>query len=257
MKFIYQYRTGDNIQHEDVVFARDRAAAFSELKQRGIRPSRLYDAPGIANKIFGKGKRWIAISVLSGALAGICLRHVYMKTRDRYAAEDRAQIFADPAVFQKLSKDGWGVAFPDRGEAWIASHAIPGKVCSCGSRSSEDGRMIAASLVAGMDAPVAIAEDDDEALQKMKRMVNGIKIELAQYVKDGGKVEGFMARSCERVKTEAGIYANYAEELSHVAASFKSGKTSREQALGVWEKRNETLRSLGLPTIFIPSEIGP
>ena len=117
--------------------------------------------------------------------------------------------------------------------------------------------MIAASLVAHMNAPVEIAENDDETLQKMKRMVNGVKIELAQYVKDGGKVESFMARSCERVKTEAGIYANYAEELSRVAASFKSGKTSREQALAVWEKRNDVLRSLGLPTIFMPSEIGP
>lgn len=257
MKFIYQYRTADNIQHEDVICARDRDAAFTALKQRGVRPSRLYDAPGIVNKVFGKGKRWIAILALSVALAAICLRYFYVKAQNRYAAEDRAQIFADPAVFQKLSRDGWGSTFHDKGNAWMARHAIPGKICDCSSKSAAEISAIASSIESGKESPIAIVDSDDESLQKMKRMVNGVKRELTQYLGDGGKVEDFMSRSCERVRIEAGIYSNYSDELGRVFAGFKAGRMSREQALSVWEKRNATLRSIGLPTIFIPSELGP
>lgn len=80
MKFVYEYRTSDNVRHNATVSAPDRDAAFARLKARGIRPSRLEDAPGFFNKLFGKGKRWIAIAVLTILLA---LTAVTLMKRDR------------------------------------------------------------------------------------------------------------------------------------------------------------------------------
>lgn len=64
MKFVYEYRTSDNIRHEATVSASNRDVAFAVLKERGIRPSRLEEAPGFFNRLLGKGKRWLAIVVL-------------------------------------------------------------------------------------------------------------------------------------------------------------------------------------------------
>lgn len=65
MKFLYEYRTRENELKEGAIDAPNREAAFAALKAQGIRPARLYDAPGLLNKLLGKGKRWTAIAVLS------------------------------------------------------------------------------------------------------------------------------------------------------------------------------------------------
>ena len=70
MKFNYEYRTSDNVRHTGVIAASDREAAFAALKAQGIRPGCLAEAPGFFNKLFGKGKRWLAIGVLGAALVG-------------------------------------------------------------------------------------------------------------------------------------------------------------------------------------------
>ena len=53
MKFFYEYRTRDNERRSGEVNAADREAAFALLKSQGIRPSRLNEAPGLANKLLG------------------------------------------------------------------------------------------------------------------------------------------------------------------------------------------------------------
>ena len=68
MKFNYEYRTSDNKLHGGVVRAASRDDAFAVLKARGIRPGRVTEASGVFNKLFGKGKRWIAIVALAVAL---------------------------------------------------------------------------------------------------------------------------------------------------------------------------------------------
>ena len=64
MKFIYEYRTSDNVRRSGVIDASDRESAFIALKNQGVRPASMKEAPGIFNKLFGKGKRWIAIVIL-------------------------------------------------------------------------------------------------------------------------------------------------------------------------------------------------
>ena len=72
MKFLYEYRTSDNAKHGGVIKAADSSAAYALLKSRGIKPSRFVEAPGFFNKLFGKGKRWIAIAVLGVLCLALC-----------------------------------------------------------------------------------------------------------------------------------------------------------------------------------------
>lgn len=76
MKFIYQYRTPNNKQHKAFITAPTKEAAYAALKAQGIKPGRVEEAPGFFNKLFGKGKRWMAIGVL-GALCFVLCAVVY------------------------------------------------------------------------------------------------------------------------------------------------------------------------------------
>lgn len=73
MRFNYEYRTSANELKNGSICASTRERVFVELRTRGIRPCRVVEAPGFFNKLFGKGKRWLAIGVLAGALLLVLL----------------------------------------------------------------------------------------------------------------------------------------------------------------------------------------
>ena len=64
MKFLYTYRTPDNKQHRGEIAAATKEAAYAALRAQGIKAGHVDEAPGVFNKLFGKGKRWMAIAVL-------------------------------------------------------------------------------------------------------------------------------------------------------------------------------------------------
>lgn len=88
MKFVYEYRTSDNVRHEATVSAVSRDAAFALLKERGIRPSRIEEAPGFFNILFGKGKRWLVIVILFAILVAMTMalirrdREIVLRARE-------------------------------------------------------------------------------------------------------------------------------------------------------------------------------
>ena len=262
MRFVYEYRTSDNALHHGIVVAADRDAAYEALKARGIRPARLVEAPGILNKLFGKGKRWIAIVSLAAVLLLAVSVWLHEWYATRYAEEERAQIFGDPAILQQLEADGWRGAFGgDEGAAWMARHAIPGRICDCLSQTPENKSglnsivwkfaALDAALVTGARRRVAIHDKDGDELRKMKRIVNCMKRELVQYLADGGTAAGYRRDCCERQKVEVGIFQDIERELQGLSPRLDGPE--REGVLSEWNKRNATLRSLGLPTVPIPN----
>lgn len=230
MKYQFEYRTSDNVCHEDVVIASTREAAFAALKQRGIRPARLHEAPGLANKVFGKGKRWIAIVILSFCTAGL-LYYSYVGTA-REAREDnlseRSQIYGDVGVLRRISKDDWSAVFPDKGDRFLARYAIPGV------------EVLAAPLIGvefDLTGDVEVLPDDLEEVKSIKRIVNGMREELRMYLSEGGTVEGYVKRLNVRQREECRIFNKAKEEL----------RQTHDQ--DVWLKRNAELRTLGLPMV--------
>lgn len=249
MRFTYQYRTSGNEVRRGEVSARDREAAFAALKARGIRPAHVDEAPGIFNKLFGKGKRWIAIGVLATALTASLAAIALMGGRGRPAFEERAQLFGDPFVLGKLSADGWRTAFPDEGDAWFARHAVPGAECGCAKDEAERLRKGTAQPILS-PAPVAIGRDDGDELAKMKRMVNCMKREYARYL-DAGGTEAQYRIECEtRLVVERQIAQRIAKELGNLER--KLTPETRPQIEKAWDEKNALLRSMGLMTFPMP-----
>ena len=107
MKFLYAYKSADNVRHEGAIRASSRDAAFAALKAGGIKPIRVDEAPGFFNKLFGKGKRWIAIAFLT--IVAVASLHYAHRTKVETAPsnfEDRAQLYGDPEVISAASERG-------------------------------------------------------------------------------------------------------------------------------------------------------
>ena len=253
MRFTYQYRTSGNEVRRGEVSAADREAAFAALRARGIRPARVDEAPGLFNKLFGKGKRWIAIGVLAAALAASLAAGALAVGRRRFAFEERAQLFGDPFVLGKLSADGWRAAFPDEGDAWFARHAVPGAECGCAKDEAERLRRGAAQPILS-DAPLAIGRGDGDELAKMKRMVNCMKREYARYREAGGTEAQYRIECETRLAVERQIAERVADELRGLERRLTP--ETRPQVERAWDEKNALLRSMGLMTCPMPEPDG-
>ena len=239
MKFTYQYRTGDNVLHDGMVNAADRDDAYAILKSRGIRPSRLVEAPGLFNKLIGKGKRWFVIVALAALSAALALRSktgpVVIEGAPGNLSQ-RHQIYGDPAIIDEMSADGFSGVFTNKGERYLAAYAMPGSSTapSVSFRSPDE-------LTACLTNKIVFHETDPREVAELKAIVNGIKEELREYMSDGeGTAAMFMRRLEERQEEERLIYRRVQNELEAV----------NDPAL--WEERNRSLREMGIRTIPRP-----
>lgn len=241
MKFAYQYRTSDNAQHSGVISASDRESAFAALKAKGIKPFGLVEAPGLFNKLFGKGKRWIAIVALS--LLAVVLAVVSASKSRTIAALDqtersspRHQIYGEPFYMEELERDGYASVFTHEGERYLAFFAQPGRIHRFSDLDWR--RKMADALPAAMTNDVAFKDGERREDKELKSIVRGMKVELARYLADGvGTPQSYVRRLEERQTQEFRIYALAEMELSK--------ETDREKI----DERNEALRNIGLPTI--------
>ena len=114
MLFNYEYRTSGNEPRRGSLRARTRDDVYAELKARGIRPSRVFEAPGFLNKLFGKGKRWLAILALGTVLtltlyllsknAGLKVLLKPIPPESRPVQRSAETLTSDPALKAELNK---------------------------------------------------------------------------------------------------------------------------------------------------------
>ena len=232
------------MRHKERIVASSRDAVYLKLRAQGIKPIRVDEAPGVLNKVLGKGKRWVAIWFLSITIVLISIRFVVLQKNMTSLCEDRAQLYGDPVVIDAASVNGWFGTFGDVGDAWLARHAIPGRVCDCDRRKAQLAN-IAKSLKRSLLLDVEILDTDLQEVRKMKKMVNGMKRELRTYVEAGGTVEKYMYRVDIRQKAEAQILDTAKREVSR-------GEDQKK-----WQKRNSELRAMGLPMVVEDPEISP
>lgn len=240
MRFSYQYRTSDNSLHNGEVRAPSREAAFSVLRAQGIKPSRLYDAPGLANKLIGRGKRWITIFALAilaaaAAMTAMSLRH---EVEDLVVYERRSQIYGDPVVLREAFENGWTDAFDNPGDRFLAKYAVPGRVVA------QNGNPPLEDIAAALRCNVPVAPQDFAEIAKMKRIVNGMKREAREYVKAGGSIAGYVRRLSARQVEESRYYERIKTELSEC------------DDMGIWKERNAALRAMGLPMVEPREQFG-
>lgn len=243
MKFTYQYRTSDNAVHSGTISASSRDVAFNRLKSRGFKPFSLVEDTGFFNVLFGKGKRWIAICLLS--VAALMLLRIILNPHsfvaDSALSQPRHQIYGDPALMEEWGDTVYSTALVDRGECILAVYAQPGGYVGWRGGNATNTFFTAddvAAIELTKDVPVSIGDDDSRELRELKAILVGMKDELRNYLSDGvGTARSYLDRLEERRIAEVAVYEQVAHELAD-----ESDETVREA-------RNESLRALGLRTV--------
>lgn len=258
MRFNYEYRTTDNTLHEGVLSAPSRDDVYSILKTRGIRPSRVVEAPGFLNKLLGKYKRWMAIVALAVVLVAVCVQFrssteiLNAQLADYGAAYSsamsRRQIYGDPELLNRIESENYISVFDDPADRFLAHYARPGRMhgfegeLSLYSDRCRIGAAWLSDLVARDYSPkVEPSESDAREIRELKQIVLWMRGELSAYLANGnGTTESYVRRLEERQRRESEIYNLAKVELA------------KERDAAVWERRNDGLRAIGLPTISPP-----
>ena len=142
MKYTYAYKDSGGVRHEDSMEASCREEVFAALRAKGIKAIKVVAADGSkANgEIRGVRRRAItAIVVLVAIAVGVVAyfggsRFSRPQSPSFEADQTRRQVIGDSAVVDKGIATGWSEVFPEEGERFFASFAIPG--VKAGQRST-------------------------------------------------------------------------------------------------------------------------
>ena len=194
----YTYRSPDGVRHEARIRAAGRDAAFAQLRGQGIRPMKLYPAPGILNRLRIDGWRWATAAVLvMAALVAAVLIGRNMSVRHSPTDWDvlpRHQLEGLP--------DGWRGRLGDYlspADAYLALFAQPGRM----EFRETDGRgssLTEEALLREVPPPDA---DDPPWVVELKRVLAGMKAEAVALVKLGKAPAEIVTWLEERQKMEA------------------------------------------------------
>ena len=232
--------------------AESREAVFSELRKQGIKAIKVVAADGSkANgEIRGVRKRVLAASVLGAAILAVAItvtvgRGVLTAPQPSSVeasleSSTRRQIVGDVAVIDKGILTGWKEVFPDEGERFLASFAIPG--VKAGQRNTTE-KEIADALA----RKVEISEDDSIEARQIKAMVEGMKDEARRFVAAGGSVVAYGRRLTERQDAEIALYERVKSEIDKAAQTMNA-----DELVSFWEQRNNQLRNLGIKLVPLP-----
>lgn len=252
MKFLYEYRTSDNVKHDDVICASDRDAAYAALKKRGIKPSRLVEAPGVVNYLVGRGKRWIVVAALVVVSVALALS-VKRNRIDSVAVEEvsvalntldspmRRQVIGDAGVIGKGVRTGWADVFEHDGERFLSSFAIPGVPAGVRATSEDEVR-------AALSRKIEVSAEDSIESRQIKAMVEGMKGELRRFLADGGTIVQYGKRLVERQEMEIAYY-NRAKATMERAMKDGVGIQELDEIVS---KENAGLRKMGIKLVVLP-----
>ena len=260
MKFIYTYRTSDNVLHEGVVKAATKDAAYALLKGKGIKPGQMKEAPGFFNKLFGKHKRWMAIIGLVIVVATLlfivskkeaAITQLVTETIELQASTDgpldRRQLLGDEKIIARCIETEWSIVFPRKCDRFLAKFAQPGH--SVQHIRPEELREIAADIEANLKDPIEVADTDLDEYKQIKRIVSGMRDELITFLKDGGTVLEYIECLVQRQSYEVSLRNKAKAQLLN---SYRL--KSADEYMAEWKKVNLELRAIGLALIPIEEE---
>ena len=249
MKFRYGYRTKGNEKVEGIVSATSREDVYAQLRREGRKPYMVEPLPGLLNRLSGIGKRWIAIAILAGVCVALAIAvgRVALNAPQPSAVEAsldspiRRQLIGDIAIIDKGIREGWASVFPEEGERFLASFAIPGVPAGQRSTTEEEIR-------ASLSRKIETTADDSIEARQIKAMVEGMKQELREFIADGGTIKLYGRRLVQRQEDELGYYHRAKAELDQAIAA----KRGQGEINALVEKRNAALRKIGVKLLVLP-----
>jgi len=250
MRYGYAYKTSDGLRHEASMEADCRETVFAALRAQGIKPIKVVAADGAkANgEIRGVRKRMVALSVSLATLGAVFATAFYfqtirtpkaLQTSKTFSSMTRRQVIGDVAVVEKGVLTGWSFVFPEEGERFFASFAVPGVKAGQRNTTVEE-------LNAALGRTIAVEEKDGLEAQQIKAMVEGMKREARAYIAAGGTVVEYGKRLTERQDAEIAIYERTKAEIEAAKKTL-----SGDALVSFWEQRNDQLRNLGIKLISL------
>ena len=251
MKFTYAYKTSDGVRHEAAMDAESREAVFAALRQQGIKAIKVVAADGSkANGEIRGRKRVLALAVLSAlclVLSAVMVvfwgRGGFVETALPLDNTTRRQVIGDTAVIEKGIRTGWADVFELEGERFLASFAIPGVPAGQRSTTEEEIR----KALGTKHSALGTQSDSLEARQ-IVAMVEGMKDEARRFVKAGGSIAQYGRLLVQRQEEEIAYYNRAKAEIE----AAQKAKMPAAQLNDLWEKRNESLRQMGVKLVPMP-----
>ena len=123
----------------------------------------------------------------------------------------------------------------------MASFAIPG--VPAGQRNTTE-----AEISAALSRKVEAKPEDGIEARQIKAMVEGMKQELRQFLADDGTIVEYGRELVRRQEEEIAYYNRAKAEIENAQKS----KMPEAQLNALWEKRNESLRQMGVKLVPMP-----
>ena len=258
MKYTYIYKTSDGVRHEAAMDAASRDDVFIALRKQGIKPVKVIAADGSkANgevRVIGVRKRMVALIVVAVAvLTGFA---VLMLDARRGPVVDvgaavpleRQAIRGDRARVER-AREG----LPTRAERFLSRFAEPG----CDFAAPETDWPSKAEFEAVLSVPIRLTDDELTESVDLKRIVERMKREMADYLRAGGLVSGYIRELIARQNAEKGIREKAVTKLDELlkTAAYSGKKGDYAAAYEHWLKANAQLQSLGVFVIPIPDAL--
>lgn len=242
MKYTYAYKDSGGVRHEDSMDASSREEVFAALRAKGIKAIKVVAADGSkANgEVRGVRRRVVtAIVLVVAVVAGVAAyfggaRLSRPQAPSFEAGQTRRQVIGDSAVVDKGIATGWSEVFPDEGERFFASFAIPGVKAGQRNTTVEE-------LEASLARRIELSPEDGMEARQIKAMVEGMKAEARAYIAAGGTIVEYGKRLTERQDAEIAIYERTRADIERAKSSMP-----RADFLDLWEDRNDQLRNLGI-----------
>ncbi len=250
MKYSYAYKTPDGIRHEATIEASSRDAAFTALREQGIRPIKVVAADGSkANGApVGVRRRVVAVSILVAVVAAVGATAAFLRIVRPTPAVDAFQSdqtrrypIGDAAIIEKGILTGWSDVFEHEGDRFLASFAVPGVKAAQRNTTVDE-------IKAALGRKIELTPDDGIEARQIKAMVAGMKQEARAYIAAGGSVVNYGRRLTERQDAEISAYERIKADLE------RAKKTMSGNALiNYWESQNDKLRNLGIRPLTLES----
>ena len=244
MKYTYAYKSSDGSRHEASMDAESREAVFEALRKKGIRPIKVTaeDGSKANGEIRGVRRRVVGVAAVLAAIVAVIATSLYNRVSapplpEFESGQTRRQIIGDTAIIDKGIATGWSDVFPEEGDRFFASFAIPGVRAGQRNTTVEE-------IKAALDRDVEVSDSDGLEARQVKSMVAGMKAEARAYINAGGSIVDYGKRLTERQDAEIAIYERAKAEIDHARKTM-----SQDDFIALWEGRNDQLRNLGIKLV--------
>lgn len=244
MKYTYAYKSSDGSRHEASMDAESREAVFEALRKKGIRPIKVIaeDGSKANGEIRGVRRRVVGVAAVLAAIVAVIATSLYNRVSaptlpEFESGQTRRQIIGDTAIIDKGIATGWSDVFPEEGDRFFASFAIPGVRAGQRNTTVEE-------IKAALDRDVEVSDSDGLEARQVKSMVAGMKAEARAYINAGGSIVDYGKRLTERQDAEIAIYERAKAEIDHARKTM-----SQDDFIALWEVRNDQLRNLGIKLV--------